>query len=658
MATHSSREVPKRSQFCHSARYCRTMTDGTTGAGGRTGEGAFGGVIASRGPTLGDAVAVSLLFNAEGRSAIQATLRGYAPDASCLEELLIVDSSTRRLVGEALVTVLSASRECLKAIGGRKLGELVPGALLAPDGLIDVEGCGPRLRGILERADWTSWSVLLEQRLSLITDLPNVGSRAVAQLLGMCLERAFDAIVQAWTLGHETGDLAVVLRHERGCASQPLLEALLESYSGEGPAFAQEAAGRLLAECAPWALEVAPKFHALLDCVGDERSRALFTRLSLARGCPPPLDELATEWAISTTRVREIRDKAEARLRGALAASPPHLRWLVSTLRGRIGAVTTEAEAGAVLERLGVTGPLPVQVVLWLAGPYLLVSDRPGWLAINPKLVVNRTSAFLGADGGVRRLVDFEAELDDLGILCNQVVEWLRACGAVVVHDSVARVTGPLADALERLLDTHGNAISIEELATDLSRGGRAVEPTALEAALRGRRFSPVTGGTMRLTAWGPEGKPVVSGTRSPRPTVRHAAPRDRSGPGANSPSRDRLWLWVRVDAEVLRGSEAAVPIALVEGLGLAPLTRRTFSGRWGPVTLVYEETQATRGSVRPVVLAAGARPDDTLLLGFSAAGDVVVEVRLAAVGMSPADTHAEPTSLFLEVPDMTGGSQ
>ena len=54
---------------------------------------------------------------------------------------------------------------------------------------------------------------------------------------------------------------------------------------------------------------------------------------------------------------------------------------------------------------------------------------------------------------------------------------------------------------------------------------------------------------------------------------------------------------------------------------GLGPAARRTFSSRWGPVTLAHDTLQPTRGPVRAVALAAGARVDDTLLLGFGPPG-------------------------------------
>ena len=81
------------------------------------------------------------------------------------------------------------------------------------------------------------------------------------------------------------------------------------------------------------------------------------------------------------------------------------------------------------------------------------------------------------------------------------------------------------------------------------------------------------------------------------------------------------------------------MPTELVERLGLGAQSRRTFSCRWGPVTLAYEGLQPVRGSLRAVARAVGARSGDTLLLGFSPAGDVAVELR----GMSHPAPHPEP---------------
>ncbi len=97
------------------------------------------------------------------------------------------------------------------------------------------------------------------------------------------------------------------------------------------------------------------------------------------------------------------------------------------------------------------------------------------------------------------------------------------------------------------------------------------------------------------------------------------------------------------------------MPVALVEGLGLAPLTRRTFSSRCGPVTLAHDTLQPTRGPVRVVALAAGAQLDDTLLLGFRASGDMDVEVRRGAGRACAPDETATKAVNFPEF--VSGGA-
>ncbi len=100
---------------------------------------------------------------------------------------------------------------------------------------------------------------------------------------------------------------------------------------------------------------------------------------------------------------------------------------------------------------------------------------------------------------------------------------------------------------------------------------------------------------------------------------------------GSVPPESERSWLWVRVDPEVLRGAEAEVPSATAELVGLGPSQQRTFSSRFGPVTLSRDHDLAQRGSVRAVALAAGANDGDTLILGFGVAGDLLVEVHRPA---------------------------
>ncbi|MHB1782788.1 MAG: hypothetical protein ACYCTE_08875 [Acidimicrobiales bacterium] len=105
----------------------------------------------------------------------------------------------------------------------------------------------------------------------------------------------------------------------------------------------------------------------------------------------------------------------------------------------------------------------------------------------------------------------------------------------------------------------------------------------------------------------------------------------DGTGPDGTGPDAEpdgRTWLWVRIGADDLRGQESSVPLAVVERAGVRAQSRRTFSSRYGPLTLSYENGESSRGSVRALALACGADVGDALRLGFSArTGDVVVEL-------------------------------
>lgn len=441
-------------------------------------------------------------------------------------------------------------------------------------------------------------------------------------------------------------DLAALLLSERDRRDQVLTQALLERRADPETSQAREAADRLLRRHAPWALDLTGAVTSVVEAAGDDRSRRLFLAYSL-RTDGRSQGDLAAEEGVSAQRVGKIVQAAGRRVRDAAASGPAPLSWALRTLRDRLGTLAAEEAAAALLLTLGASGQPASDLLLWLAGPFRPVPRRPGWLAVDPGLAVQATTRSLADDGGVRRLSDVESELADAGIRSCQLEAWLNASGAAVVHGLTVCVEGSLSDAAERLLDAYGTPCSADQVAADLAAGGRLVGQKSLAAALRQRRFVRTARGNVGLAAWGPadERRSNKSRSRGGRPSRR--APMGGSEGRHTSTDRpasstERLWLWIKVDDEALRGSEADVPVALVEALGLEPPTRRTFSSRWGPVVLAHDGTRPTRGSVRAVALATGARRDDTLLLGFSDNGDVAVEVRPAsapAASLSEAET-------------------
>jgi hypothetical protein len=133
---------------------------------------------------------------------------------------------------------------------------------------------------------------------------------------------------------------------------------------------------------------------------------------------------------------------------------------------------------------------------------------------------------------------------------------------------------------------------------------------------------------------------------------------------GDDSASR-RAWLTTTVDDDLMRGGESAVPDGVARFLGIGWRQHRTFSSRYGPVRLANDGPEPRRGPLRPIVMAAGAGPGDVLVLGFAPGGDVVVEVRAAALVARPAVVGSGPCSTgpfrasgeVDETTDATGGA-
>ena len=616
-------------------------------------------------PTLGRALAVSALLDDEGKARLRAALVAAGWPGSSrgpLDDVPLVGAgqpARRRQLRACLETALGSGWQSGVA-GGRRLGDVFPAIVELPDGPLASDVCWGRLRGSLERAGWACWSALLDVTVSQVAAQTGVGAKALVELTGMCFERSLDSVAVAWTTDPGADDLTVVLRYERGAGAQPVTEALLDLRSGGAPDRVRDAADRLVRERARWALDAEAGVVALLHAAGDERARSLWQAWSSWRD-PRFLQQLATDSGLTPQNASQIVHRFDGKLRAALAAAPGPLPWLASRLAARLGPVATVQQADAAVDRLGLAGAA-ADAMVWLAGPYRPVSSPSGWLAVEPQAIVARTAACLAADGGVRRMFDVEAELD---LTPDQARSWLGACGATVICDLAVSLSGRLVVVVERILDAHGRPLTQAEIAACLADGGREATEGALAAVLRKKPFARQPDGALRLADWGTE-----------MPAPRRDRPRDDRRAAAETPAPHRspwrepaperaeavvaeegsdcLWLWVKVDADVLHGVEAVVPSALVEGLGLAD-ARRTFSSRYGPIVVAADGPQPVRGSVRAIALAAGARPGDTLLLGFSARGGVDVDVRRAGqaddTGQRQPPTpqphpHLSPTSM------------
>ncbi|MGH9071472.1 MAG: hypothetical protein ACRDX8_10000 [Acidimicrobiales bacterium] len=500
-----------------------------------------------------------------------------------------------------------------------------------------------------------------------------------------------------------TKALTSLLEHEKAMPSQALLEGLMELRANCPEPTLRLAAERVLRRCAPGSLSLDADLAELVEAAGDRRDQLVLlaclpVRVGAAMlpagvgganpggvddaeprgsggatpGAATPdwvglatLGKIGAGLGVTGSRVAQIRDRAQEQVRAALGESSAALGWTLASLRRRLGGVSLVADAQQALLDHGLgLGDGMGAFALWLAGPYHPVPDRPGWLAIEPAELLAATQAFVAEDGGVHSLSEAEVELDRLGVGSRWVGEWLRAFGAGVMDGSVVLVTGRLSQAVERILEAAGQALTVAEIGSRLALGGREVETDALAKALGQARFRRLPADRVELSDWPPSpidstGSSTVAKTRpAATPTVDKPAEKHKAKPAKPTRARparpakpaqptrarpksvaasaeaslageevQRSWLWVRVDTEVLRGGEADVPPATAELVGLQPSQRRTFSSRFGPVTLSREGDQTQRGSVRAIALASGATDGDTLMLGFAAGGDVAVEV-------------------------------
>lgn len=432
-------------------------------------------------------------------------------------------------------------------------------------------------------------------------------------------------------------ELSYLIRRERPLARQPLVEALLEKRSGDGSRTECEAAEWLLRRHAPWALDLQRPARELLRAIGDRRDQQLFLAF-LPRPQGVAAAELAAEAGVSVAEAHRAVRRAARRLRAARDRAPGPLTWVLRTLRERLGDVTTSEVAATWTAHLGAATSPASELLLWLAGPYQPIPGRPGWLALEPAATLTGTLQSLAGDGGVRRFSEVAAELKALGINGDQLRAWLTANGAIVVHGLAVLGSGPLGDAVERLLDAHGKPRTLAAIAAELSGAGRVVDVADLERAIRGPRFKRTRSGAVLLAAWDSPGRAGAKSKAHAGPERSRSAPAGRAG--AEGGHAQRMWLAVPIDKLALSGAEGTAPKFLTERLGLRPNSLRVYASRWGPVSLAHQGSQLVRGSVRAVALASGARVGDTLMLGFASAGDLLVEVKPGETAQAvPADS-------------------
>lgn len=500
------------------------------------------------------------------------------------------------------------------------LAEVVPLVVGCPGGPAGA-GAPTRLCAILERAQRTTWSSLAGVTMEEMSGWTGFGPAALATLTAAAVRASLAATTPPAGAGETPAEpgspsLGLLLRHDDSAGGT--LRLTLEAYaSGEAPVDVAAAARNLLAaaSCA------ADPHLALLDRIwtaaGHHRARAVLAHRCLTLDQRLPVGEVAAALEVSQNRVAQIVARAGELARAAALTEEGALGALVGNLGARLG---TACRLGAVDEALGALG-LPGRsdprsaLLVWLAGPYLPVKGHAGWVATDPATLLADTKRLLSNDGGVHQPDHLSADLQAAGIAPHDIDAWLAQQPALAMVDGLmVTLTGSPADVAERLLSATGKAMTAAELAALAPHGHTA---QILDQRLRrDPRFVRVDRQRFEPTEWG---STAYAEPAPPPPTELF-------------PRTGRSQLRVEVDAASLRGAAEPVPPQVVEALGLPCGGRRTFTTRFGPITLSYKATEPTRGSVRPIALAAGATEGDVLVIDFDAAtGDASVELLVAA---------------------------
>lgn len=568
----------------------------------------------------------------------------------------------RAAVGRAVVGGLG--REALARLAPCRLDVVFPAMGGRPGGPA-AHRLPVRLLSVLEREGAAGWAALGSRTIGEVSGWHGLGPAAAATLVGSVVEAALAFLAHDGgdplagpasppgddgTTGQpgrsmdlrggaagEAGDLALLLGYEQQCPGEGggLRSAILRLAGPSLPPPVRAAAQRLLA--CPVAADRPPTVLAAaeraLGTLGDVRDRVVFEQGSLLVDHRTTPTRLGTDLAISAERVRQLRCRAEARVRAALGDGPAELREAVAAVATEIGSALPRTSVDVVLGRRGLPAlPDPRSLlVLWAAGPYRPVVGSPAWLATDPDGLGPSTTGLVSEDGGVRPVEHLLREIERLGVQPGAAAGWL-AEQPVRVHEGLAVLTtGAPADVAERALSATAQAMTSDELSRWVCIPGDGARAAASTAALRDvlrrdRRFVEVGRDRYELAEWGAQ--------------PYHDVVPEAAGPGEpgewGRAHDGRWWLQVLVGEDVLAGSGGPVPAGLVDGVGLRPGARRSFSTRYGPVMLTQAASGPARGSLRPVALATGAAAGDVLVLRFRPSDGVAsVELVRAAAAAS-----------------------
>ncbi|GGL10531.1 sigma factor-like helix-turn-helix DNA-binding protein [Planomonospora parontospora] len=422
----------------------------------------------------------------------------------------------------------------------------------------------------------------------------------------------------------------------------------------------------------------------------DERQRAI-ARDRLYASQRVTLDELAQRFSVTRERIRQIerdlRDHVDTWLSGPDAAPlVAHVSWL----RGRLGsAVPADDLAAAVPWHR--TELKTLSIPAWRFVRTLLTGYEQvdGWLVAGGADELREKTRQLFTDGP-RPLAEAVTLVSQLGIREDVAERWLVSVPQLrVLEEHVVPWPRSVNDKAEAVLAVAGGALTPEEIqeriGEDYSLVGIRNQLTADD------RFLRLDRNKYGLTRWGGEQylgiremiareieraggeapvNTIVTNLTSRYDVSESSVRAYAGGPGFErtqrgwirvagaeqsdyQPRRDvastrrcfrsrdgRWWHRVDVNAEHLRGSGSPLPTGFAAYLGMAPGGQLTASTPSGDVVISWHN-QPTMGSIRPVLVAAGASEGDHVFLTVSDGGELLTRYLPAAAPGIPALNRA-----------------
>jgi hypothetical protein len=554
---------------------------------------------------------------------------------------LTLPDSRSRLEAVRDVIVAGVGPETLAELSRCRLGEICPMAADLPGGPADDERFPLRLRNALAVHGAKSWTKLARLKLSEVSAVTNVGPKATLALLRFTVSAAVEFLGASLKDPPASADDVRTLLALGSETGSDLHRALVGYLTPDQSETVRAAAERLLAlERSDLARSpVGEVLAQVLAAAGDTRDRVMFERLVLQLEHAPSAASLARLFGTSGQRIAGVRDRAVARVQSAASRHREQLAALMKRVADDLGTAAPLSVLGGLVEEQGLRSLEDPRLLLlvWMAGPYRPVPGHSGWVARDPSELVSESFRALHEDGGVRPPGAVRRDLLATGLAERHVDSWLERQPVRIVHDLVVAVTGSGADVGERVLNATGKSMTTGELSDWLQLLSTSGDP-ALKV-LRDRRFLRVGPEDWELAEWG---------------GVRFNPPLPVDDP------EGEFTLVIRVDDATLAGAEDTISDVLAESLCLADLSRqsgdrtgkipganarrargtragvrRIFATRFGPLALSYDGVSVTRGSVRPIALAAGALPGDMLVVEFRPDADEArVELR-ASTGRS-----------------------